>query len=72
MAVTHAEMTDGFLNITNAAKFLDISRPTLYKWVEEGKLPKPYKIDGKILFQRSELVQAIKTGSTHYEEKAVA
>ncbi|MBS4029947.1 MAG: helix-turn-helix domain-containing protein [Clostridiales bacterium] len=40
-------MKDEWLNVSEAAKHLGISRSTLYRWSKEGKIP-IYKIAGSL------------------------
>ncbi|QRZ62673.1 AlpA family transcriptional regulator [Rothia sp. ZJ932] len=60
MAKDAENMPDGFVNITSAARFLDVSRSTIYNWIQAGVLPQPYNINGQKLYQRSELAEAVK------------
>ena len=43
-----------FITIKEAAEFLGIKEMTLYTWRHKGVVP-CYKIQGKLLFRRSEL-----------------
>lgn len=36
----------GFLRDTEIARRYSISRPTVWRWVKEGKFPKPLKLGG--------------------------
>jgi predicted DNA-binding transcriptional regulator AlpA len=55
MHAKRASVTGGkYINGTELARKLGISRTTLKRWVEAGKLPKPKKsISGMLLFKRA-------------------
>ena len=44
------------LTVREAAKFLDVSEKTLYRWANEGQVPL-YRVNGQYRFSRAELVE---------------
>ncbi len=44
------------LTVHDAAKILDLSEKTIYRWVKEGKLP-AYKVNDQYRFNRAELLE---------------
>lgn len=44
------------LTVRDVAELLDISEKTVYRWVEEGKLP-GYRLSGQYRFHRAELLE---------------
>ncbi len=44
------------LNVREAAKFLDVSEKTLYRWANDGQIPL-YRVNGQYRFSRTELVE---------------
>ena len=33
---------DGYLRVASLSKFLDVHKMTIWRWVRQGKFPKPY------------------------------
>lgn len=48
--------------IREVCNFFQVSRPTLYDWIKEGKL-KPYKIKSRVYFLYNDIQQLL-----HYEQ----
>jgi excisionase family DNA binding protein len=48
-----------FLNHDEAAELLRISKPTLDRYIAQGKTPS-YKIEGRRIFDRNELIEWVK------------
>ncbi|MHB1037438.1 MAG: PTS sugar transporter subunit IIA [Pirellulales bacterium] len=44
------------LNVRQAAKLLDVSEKTIYRWVQQGKLP-AYRVNEQYRFNRAELLE---------------
>lgn len=44
------------LTVREAAKFLDVSEKTLYRWANDGQIPL-YRVNGQVRFSRAELVE---------------
>src|SRR5574340_1127583 len=44
------------LNVRQAAKLLDVSEKTIYRWVKQGKLP-AYRVNEQYRFNRAELLE---------------
>lgn len=44
--------------IREVCNFFQVSRPTLYDWIKEGKL-KPYKIKSRVYFLHNDLQQLL-------------
>ena len=56
-------MEEKFLTTKQAAAFLKISVPTIFRYLGDGKIPS-YKIGKKRVFDREELVDWVKTGKS--------
>lgn len=56
-----------FLTNSEAAKFLKVSEQTLERWRQEGKPPKFYKTFGKVLYDKQDLIEWIKSGVVENE-----
>lgn len=52
-------MTEKFISIAGVMKFLGISRPTVYRFIEEG-MPN-YKVGGRRFFDPGELTEWVKS-----------
>jgi excisionase family DNA binding protein len=67
------ENSGSFLNVKQAAEFLNLAVPTVYSMVSRGELPKT-KRSKRLYFCKEELVEYIKAGrrKTSTEEKADA
>lgn len=50
---------EGFLSRVNTAKLLDVSPSTIDRWASAGKFNR-HTIGSKVLFKRSELIEALK------------
>ena len=49
---------EGFSSIKHVALYFDVSIATIYNWMNQGVIPKAYKIGGRRRFKNSELLQA--------------
>jgi len=49
-----------YIRIEEVAEFLHVSVRTIYSYVEDGVIPAPYKLRGRVLFSRSEVEQAVR------------
>ena len=58
------ESGEGFSSIKHVALYFDVSIATIYNWINQGVIPKAYKIGGRRRFKNSELLQA----ETLYEQ----
>jgi excisionase family DNA binding protein len=52
-----------FLTVNEVCKLLRITRPTLRRWTEQNLL-KAYKIGGKVLYCRKEVIDSVYLTST--------
>ena len=52
---------DGLLNIKQASEFLNLSVPTLYKYVQSARIP-VNKVAGRLFFTQKELIEWVKSG----------
>lgn len=52
------ESGEGFSSIKHVALYFDVSIATIYNWMNQGVIPKAYKIGGRRRFKNSELLQA--------------
>lgn len=43
------------LDVNEAAKFIHVSRATIYRLIDEGRIPNPVKIGSRVLFRIEEL-----------------
>ena len=43
------------VNATDVAEMLDVSRMTVTVWVRKGRLPKPQRVGGQLIFRRDEI-----------------
>lgn len=43
------------LSADRTARLLDVARSTLYQWDQEGRIPRPVKIGGRIYWRGDEL-----------------
>ena len=48
----------GYTSIKDVALYFDVSIATIYNWMNQGVIPKAYKIGGRRRFKNSELLQA--------------
>lgn len=55
------EITDRWLSVLEVAKYLGISKETIYRWLEADKIP-AHKIGKQWKFQISEIDTWIKSG----------
>jgi prophage regulatory protein len=47
---------DRLLKVSELAKFLGVAPSTIYRWLESGKLPKPYQLgDAAVRWRMSEI-----------------
>lgn len=47
---------DRLLKVAELAKFLGVAPSTIYRWLESGKLPKPYQLgDAAVRWRMSEI-----------------
>lgn len=53
------QLTDPLLTALECAEALQVSRPTLYRRIADGTLPKPLKIGSLSRWPRSEILAAI-------------
>jgi len=52
----HSE--DRLLKVSELAKFLGVAPSTIYRWLDNGKLPQPYEIgDAAVRWRMSEINQ---------------
>ena len=58
ISIGSKENEDIFFDQRQAAKFLNISLPTIIKWKKNGKIPY-YQEGRKVLFNKSELLKAM-------------
>jgi len=50
----HSE--DRLLKVSELAKFLGVAPSTIYRWLENGKLPQPFEIgDAAVRWRKSEI-----------------
>ena len=56
-------MNDELLTMRETAQLLRVSRATVNRWTALDLIPKPIKIMGKLLFRKSELMQALDKNS---------
>ncbi len=54
------EQEDEILKMHEVCKLLSVSKPTVYSWIEQGRL-KSYKIGSRKFFLRSEIMEAIRS-----------
>ncbi len=47
-------MIENLISAEEVTRYLDISLPTLYKWIKTKNIPS-YKIGSRVLFKKSEL-----------------
>jgi excisionase family DNA binding protein len=59
-----------FLTFIEAAQFLRLSKPTVERFVAEGKIPS-YKVGKRRLFDRDELIEWVKSHRNGPTEKTV-
>ena len=52
------ESGEGFSSIKHVALYFDVSIATIYNWMNQGVIPKTYKIWGRRRFKNSELAEA--------------
>ena len=57
----HDEGTNDFLTIAEAARFLSLSKATLYNKISRAEIP-VMKRSGKVYFSRQELIEYLKAG----------
>ena len=58
----HDDVTNDFLTISEAARFLELSKSTLNNKVSRGEIP-VMKRSGKVYFYRQDLIEYLKSGS---------
>jgi excisionase family DNA binding protein len=58
---TPTNSTPDWLNVQQAADYLNLSKQTIYRKVSEGKIPY-YKAGKKLHFRKSELFQIVELG----------
>lgn len=58
---------DEVMNSAEAAKFLKVSRPTLMKYVQEGKIP-AQKLGWQWRFSKEALIEWLKSGQAQKTE----
>jgi excisionase family DNA binding protein len=49
-----------FMTADEVAKFLQVSRPTVYELVKQSRLPKPYKASRVVRWDEAEVIAAVK------------
>jgi predicted site-specific integrase-resolvase len=49
-----------YLTKQETADLLRVEIRTLDNWAKEGKPPKVYKINGRVLYDRAEVIEAVK------------
>lgn len=54
-----ANQQDESLTIEQASIFLNVSRPTIYKYIKEGKLTPKKQLGGVLQFKKKELIKLI-------------
>jgi predicted DNA-binding transcriptional regulator AlpA len=52
-------MNNELLTIGDVVNLMRASRSTIYRWINDGILPKPSKIKGKVLFDRIGITKAL-------------
>lgn len=57
------------VDVHEVARLLSISTRAVFKWVEQGKLPKPLKIGRCCRWRKSELVAWVERGCPRVSEK---
>jgi predicted DNA-binding transcriptional regulator AlpA len=76
-----SEADDRLLRATDVCRWLNLSESTLYKWIKDGKFPKPYSLGDEqdqnsvSRFSKKEIedwLYARPRGKFHGTEKAVA
>jgi excisionase family DNA binding protein len=55
-----SEASDEILKMHEVCKLLSVSKPTVYSWIDQGRL-KSYKIGSRKFFLRTEIMAAIKS-----------
>jgi excisionase family DNA binding protein len=58
-----------FLNHDEAAELLRISKPTLDRYIAQGKIPS-YKIEGRRIFDRDELIKWVRSHRSDRPKRA--
>lgn len=66
MSVIH-ENNDTFLTVRETAALLNVSAVTLRKYSKSRLIPY-YKIGGKILYKKSEVIEAVTQTNNHLRE----
>lgn len=59
MQTIGTERTERFVNVKEFAKVLCISRRTVYRWVDEGLLPRPIKVKNLSRWLHSEVQNVV-------------
>lgn len=54
-----ANQQDETLTIEQASIFLNVSRPTIYKYIKEGKLTPKKQLGGTLQFKKKDLIKLI-------------
>lgn len=70
-AVSGAEGTRDWYTVEEAAAYLDVSRPTIFRWMKQGKLSY-YKVGGSTRFTRESLEAVIEKVTGEKEAQAAA
>ena len=75
--VTHDDIVSGtegardWYTVEEAAEYLDVSRPTIFRWMKQGKLSY-YKVGGSTRFTRESLEAVIEKVTGEKEAQAAA
>jgi predicted DNA-binding transcriptional regulator AlpA len=57
-----------YLNLTDSAKFLDISRQYLYILIQRNEIQEPIEITRRVRVYEKKYLEAVKDGITKYKD----
>lgn len=60
--------SERWLSVDEIAEHLGISRETIYRWLEKGKIP-AHRLGKLWKFKASEIDEWVRSGTTHEREK---
>lgn len=67
-----SESDENYLTVTSVAEKLDVSRDTIYRWIEDDIIPCNYLPNGKKMIPEKKLMEAIKEKNEEEEAEAAA